>query len=88
MEHLLLADLEERLPPALDGGERLGREALLDPLLERERREQVLEHDEVLELGGLAERVDQRLTVLEAARVRIVRPPPDVQDAGERTAWA
>ncbi len=88
VEHLLLADLQEGLAPALGGGERLGREPLLDLLLEREGREQVLEHHEVLELGRLAERVDQCLPVLEAPGVRIIRPPADVQDAGERTVRA
>ena len=57
-------------------------------LLERERREQVLEHDEVLELGRLAERVDQRLAVLEAPRVSVSGPPPDGQDVGQRTVRA
>ena len=64
-----------------------GGQALLDPLLERERREQVLEHDEVLQLRGLAERVDQRLAVLDAARVRVIRPPADLEDAGQRSMW-
>ncbi len=88
MEHLLLADLQEGLAPALDGDERLGCQTLLDLLLERERREQVLEHHEVLELGALAERVDQRLPMLEAPAVRIIRPPADIQDAGQRTVRA
>ena len=70
VEHLLLADRQERLAPAVDRGKRLGRQPLVDLLLERERREQVLEHDQVLELGGLPERVDQRLAVLEAAAAR------------------
>ena len=85
VEHLLRADLQQRLAPALDRGERLGGQPLVDRLLEREGREQVLEHDEVLELGRLAERVDQGLPVLEAPRVCVIRPPPDLQDAGQRT---
>ena len=39
----------------------------------------------MLELRGLAERVDQGLPVLEAPRVGVTRPPADLQDAGERT---
>ena len=42
----------------------------------------------MLELGRLAERVDQGLPVLEAARVRITRSPPDLQDVGQRTMRA
>ena len=42
----------------------------------------------MFELGGLAERVDQRLAVLEAPGVRIIRPPADVQDVGQRTVRA
>ena len=84
VEHLLRADLEQRLAPALDRDELLRRQALADVLLERERGEQVLEHDQVLELRGLAERVDQRLAVLEATGVRVTRPPADLQHAGQR----
>jgi hypothetical protein len=49
--------------PAGDGVELLGREPFLRALLERERREQVLAHEPVLELGGLAEHVDERLAL-------------------------
>jgi len=87
MEHLLLADLEEGLAPALDGRERLGRQVLLDPLLERGRREDVLEHHEVLELGGLAERVDQGLPMFEAAQVWIFRAPTDIEHGREGALW-
>src|SRR5919197_5812721 len=34
-------------------------------LLERERREQVLAHDPVLELGGFVQHVDERLAMLD-----------------------
>ena len=85
MEHLLLADLEERRAPAPDRVERFRGQPLIDGLLEREGREQVLEHDEVLELCGLAQGVDQRLAVLDAAGARVVRTSANGQDAGERT---
>ena len=69
MEHLLLADGEECLAPAADRGQLVLGDALGHALLEREGREQVLEHDQVLQLGGLAQRVDERLPVLESARL-------------------
>jgi len=40
-------------------------EALVRPVLQRERREEILAHDAVFELGGLTEHVDQRLTVFD-----------------------
>src|SRR5262249_2671366 len=43
-------------------------QSLILALLEREGREQVLAHDAVLELGSLAEHVDQRLAVLDHER--------------------
>ena len=84
VEHLLRADLEQRRPPATDGRQRVFGQAFLGPLLEREGREEVLEHHQVLELRGLAKGVDERLAMLEAAGVRIVRPASDLQDVGQR----
>src|SRR6185295_61632 len=65
VQHLLGADVGDRPPPASDGLELLRREPLVLALLERERREQVLAHDPVLELGGLTQHVDQRLAMLD-----------------------
>jgi hypothetical protein len=65
VEHLLGGDVGDRPPPAGDGLELLRCEAFVLALLQRERREQVLAHDPVLELGGLAEHVDQRLAMLD-----------------------
>ena len=89
VEHLLRGDLEESPAPAPDRGERVSRQALVDVLLERERREQVLEHDQVLELGRLAERIDQRLAVLEPAPLGVTLAAADGEDIGKRSmrAW-
>ena len=65
MQHLLMRDLEDDLPPARDGLELLGREALVDASLHGERGEEVLAHDGVLELRGFAEQVDELLAVLD-----------------------
>ncbi len=88
VEHLLLADLQQGLPPALDRCERLGGQSLADVLLERERREEVLEHDQVLELGRLPERIDQRLPVLEPRPRSVTPPPADGEDVGQRSVRA
>ncbi len=88
VEHLLLGDLQQRLAPALDRRELVRRQPLVLGLLERERREQVHEHHEVLELGGLAQGVDERLAVLQAPGVCVVGPPPDLQDGGQRAVRA
>jgi hypothetical protein len=61
VQHLLGGDLCDLPAPAGDGLELLGGEAFVDALLERERREEVLAHDPVLDLGGLAQHVDERL---------------------------
>jgi hypothetical protein len=63
VQHLTGGDVGDRAPPAGDGVELLGREPFLRALLERERREQALAHEPVLELGGLAEHVDERLAL-------------------------
>ena len=78
----------QRLAPALDGGKRLRRQSFVDILLERKRREQVLEHDQVLELGGFPERVDQRLAVLEPSTLAATRAPADGEDTGQRSVRA
>ena len=85
MEHLLRADLEQRLPPSGDRRQRFRRQALFFPLLERESCEEVLEHHEVLQLGGLADGVDQGLPVLDAAGMCVVDPAPDLDHVRERT---
>jgi hypothetical protein len=86
VEHLLLADRQQGLPPALHRRELLRRQALVHLLLERVRRELVLEHDQVLQLGRLAERVDQRLPVLQPVAGGL--PAADLDDAGEWAARA
>ena len=42
----------------------------------------------MLELGRLAERVDQRLAVLEPARLRVALAPSDGEDVGKRSVRA
>ena len=68
VQHLLGGDVGDRAAPAGDRLELLGGEPLVCALLEREGREQVLAHDPVLELGGLAQHVDQRLAMLDHER--------------------
>ena len=68
MEHLLLGDHQERLSPSLDRTELVFAQPLIGGALQRERREQVLAHQRVLELGGGAEHVDQRLAVFDHQR--------------------
>ena len=73
VEHLLLGDVDELAAPAPDRLE-LGRgQALVVAVLHRKRRVQVLAHHELLERGRLAERVDERLAVLEDHRRRAGR---------------
>ena len=56
MKHLLLADLQQGLPPALHRGERLRREPLVTALsLSEKAANRQLEHDQAHELGRLAE---------------------------------
>ena len=74
VQHLLGGDVGDRVAPAGDGVEFLRREPLVRALLERERREQVLAHDPVLELGGLAQHVDERLAMLDDERRLGLRP--------------
>lgn len=66
VQHLLLGDLVQRPRPALGQCRLLLGDALARVTLERERREQVLADDQLLELGRLGERVDQRLAVFDA----------------------
>jgi hypothetical protein len=68
VQHLLGGDVGDRAAPERDGLELLRRDSFVLALLERERREQVLAHDPVLELGGLAEHVDQCLAMLDHKR--------------------
>jgi hypothetical protein len=68
VQHLLRADMEDVLAPALDRLRLGGGEALVGGLLQAEGRVQVLAHDPVLELRGLAEHVEQRLAVLDDER--------------------
>src|SRR5262249_40300772 len=65
VEHLLRRDMRDHPPPAKHRLERVRGQSLVFALLEGEGREQVLAHDSVLELPGLAEHVDQRLAVLD-----------------------
>src|SRR5262245_40903711 len=41
----------------------------------------------MLELGGLAQRVDHGFPVLETTGVGVIRPTADLQDHGQRTLW-
>ena len=65
VQHLLGRHVRDLLAPSGHRRELPLRQSLLGGLLERERREQVLAHDAVLQLGGLAQHVDQRLAVLD-----------------------
>jgi hypothetical protein len=68
VEHLLGRHVRHDPPPAVDGRELALRQPFIGALFERERGEQVLTHDPVLELGRLAEHVDQRLAMLDHER--------------------
>ena len=68
VQHLLLRDGQDRRAPAVHGRELLGGEPLVDPLLHREGGEEVLAEDGVLELGGLAQEVDELLAILDDDR--------------------
>ncbi len=68
MQHLLRGDVRDDRAPAPGSGQFVGGEVLALVLLEGERREQVLAHDAVLQFGGFAEHVDQRLAVLDHER--------------------
>ena len=75
VQHLLGGDVHDLLAPALHrGGLGVG-QPLGRGLLQRERREQVLRHDAVLQFGRLAQDVDQRLAVLDHER-RLGRRQP------------
>jgi hypothetical protein len=75
VQHLLGGHVSDRPAPARHGLELLRLEPLVLALLERERREQVLAHDPVLDLGGLAQHVDQLLAMLDHERRLGLRPP-------------
>jgi hypothetical protein len=68
VQHLLGGHVRDLLAPSLDGFLLVCGEALVLRLLQAEGRVQVLAHDAVLEFGGLAEHVDQRLAVLDHER--------------------
>src|SRR5258708_5877004 len=68
VQHLLFRDGEDDGPPAVDRLELRRREALVRPLLHRERREEVLAEDRVLELRRLAEQIHELLAVLDDDR--------------------
>jgi hypothetical protein len=65
VQHLLGGDVRDHLPPPENRLQLLGAQPLVLALLEREGGKQVLAHDPVLELGRLAEHVDQRLAMLD-----------------------
>ena len=65
VEHLLGGDAEHHRAPPLDRLEVLGRERVVGRRLQAERGVEVLAHQPVLELGGLAEQVRERLAVLD-----------------------
>jgi hypothetical protein len=73
VQHLLRRDVGNDPPPSASSIEFLRGDPLVLALLERAGSEQVLTHDPVLELGRLAEHVDQRLTVLDHKRCLGVR---------------
>ena len=68
VQHLLGGHVGYLLAPILDRCCFLGGQPLVLQLLQAEGRVQVLAHDAVLKLGGLAEHVDQRLAVLDHER--------------------
>jgi hypothetical protein len=75
MEHLLGGHVRDARPPALNRSELVAGQALA--LLEGERGIQILAHDAVLELGRLAQHVDERLSVLDdERRLRRSLPAP------------
>ena len=84
VQHLLGGDMHDLPAPARRGGELGIGQPLARGLLQRERREQVLRHDAVLQLGRLAQDIDQRLTVLDDER-RLGRclPAPGRDDLGQ-----
>jgi hypothetical protein len=88
MQHLLAGDSENDAAPPLDRCKLLRRDTLVDALLEGEGGEEVLAHEPVLELGCLAEHVEQGLAVLDhertlAARVRWLGNAVGAESAAE-----
>src|SRR5690349_25070905 len=59
VQHLLLDDVDQRGFPCLHSCDLLRREALASGALKRELRVQVLAHQAMLDLAGLAEQVDK-----------------------------
>jgi hypothetical protein len=63
MRHLLDGHLEQRLAPAADGFDLIGRQSVLRAGAQAESRVQVSAHEIVLELGGFVERVQDGFAV-------------------------
>jgi hypothetical protein len=68
VQHLLLDDIDQRGLPRLHPRELLRGKTLGDGALERELRVQVLTHQAMLDLAGLAQQVDKLLTALDLQR--------------------
>ncbi len=68
VEHLLLGNVDQLPTPAPRRVELILRETFVVAILEREGGVEVLAHHQLLERGGLAERPDQRLAVLQDHR--------------------
>ena len=85
MQHLSGGHAQDLPLPAGDGGQLVRGQPLVLRFLERERGEQVLAHDPVLEFGRLAQHVDQGFAVLDDERgLRGRGPAPGFQQAGQR----
>ena len=63
VQHLLGGDPQDHPPPSLDGHQLLLGQVLVGRGLEAERGVEVLTHDRVLELGGLAQQVGQLFAI-------------------------
>ncbi len=89
MQHLSRGHAQDLPLPARDGGQLVRGQALVPGFLERERGEQVLAHDPVLEFGRLAQHVDQGFAVLDDERgLRGRGPAPGFQQTGQRSLAA
>ncbi len=65
VQHFLAGHAEKYTSPATNCLQVLGGERGVGCVLQTERGEQVLTHEQMLELGGLADHVDQRLAMLD-----------------------
>ena len=68
VQHLLLDDIDQRGLPRLHARELLRGETLVGGALKRELRVQILTHQAMLDLAGLAQQVDKLLTALDLQR--------------------